>query len=219
MNSAARSSASPPISPTITIPSVSGSVLEEGEDVDEVRADDRVAADADDRRVPHPGLLELVADLVGERAGLRDDADLACVEELRGDDPDVRLAGREHARAVGADQPGAGVLGLPVDAQHVEHRDSLGDRDDRLDPGVDGLLDRRRGEAGRDEDHRRVGPALGTGLGDRVEDRHAVDVLAALAGRDAGDEVGAVVAVAQAVEGALAAGEAGDDRAWCRSRR
>ena len=61
------------------------------------------------------------------------------------------------------------------------------------------------------EDHRGVGAGLGDRLGDRVEDGNAVDVLAALAGRDAGDEVGAVVAVAQAVEGALAAGQAGDD--------
>ena len=43
---------------------------------------------------------------------------------------------------------------------------------------------------------------------DRVEDRDAVDVLAALAGRDAGDDVRAVVAVAQAEEAALAAGQA-----------
>ena len=61
-------------------------------------------------RVAEPGLLQLVADLVGQRARLRDDADRAHVEELGGDDPDVGLARREHARAVGADQPHAGVL-------------------------------------------------------------------------------------------------------------
>ena len=48
-------------------------------------------------------------------------------------------------------------------------------------------------------------------LGDGVEDRDALDVLAALAGRDAGDDLRAVGAVAQAVEAALAAGEALDD--------
>ena len=57
-----------------------------------------------------------------------------------------------------------------------------------------------------------LAPRSPTGLGDRVEDGHAVDVLAALAGGDAGDQVGAVVAVAEPVEGALAAGEAGDDQ-------
>ena len=62
-----------------------------------------------------------------------------------------------------------------------------------------------------------LAPASSTASRDRVEDRHALDVLAALAGRDAGDEVGPVGAVAQAVEGALAAGQAGDDELRARS--
>ena len=78
-------------------------------------------------------------------------------------------------------------------------------------PGVDRLVDRGGGEARRNEDHRGVGAALVDRLLDRVEDRDALDVLAALARGDAGDHVGAVVAVAQPVEGALAAGQAGDD--------
>ena len=47
--------------------------------------------------LPSPGLLQLVADLVGQRARLGDDADLARVEELGGDDADVGLA-RARAR-------------------------------------------------------------------------------------------------------------------------
>ena len=64
---AAFSSSSPPISPTSTISSVSGSASKRLEDVDEGRADDRVAADADDGRVAEPELGQLVADLVGQR--------------------------------------------------------------------------------------------------------------------------------------------------------
>src|SRR5215213_5965620 len=184
--------------------------LVEAEDVDEVRTDDRVAADPDDRGVAGPRLLQLVADLVGQRPALGDDADRARVEELGGDDADVGLAGREHAGAVRPDQPHAGLLRLPIGLQHVEHRNSLGDRDHRLDPGLDRLVDRRRGEARRDEDHRGIGARLLHRLPDRVEDRHSLDVLTALAGRDAGDEVGPVGLVAEAVEGALAAGQAGD---------
>jgi hypothetical protein len=47
MYAAARSSASPPISPIMTIASVSGSSSKACEAVDVGRADDRVAADAD----------------------------------------------------------------------------------------------------------------------------------------------------------------------------
>ena len=51
--------------------------LELLEHVDEARADDRVAADADDRRVADAGLGELVADLVRQRARARDEPDRA----------------------------------------------------------------------------------------------------------------------------------------------
>ena len=54
-------------------------------------------------------------------------------------------------------------------------------------------------------------PVVVDGVGDRVEDRDALDVLAALARRDAGDDVRAVGAVAQAEEAALAPGQALDD--------
>ena len=42
--------------------------LERREAVDEVRAVDRVAADADARRLAEPGARELIHDFVGERA-------------------------------------------------------------------------------------------------------------------------------------------------------
>src|SRR4051812_24015886 len=65
--------------------------LEVRDDVDERRADDRVAADPDDCRVAEPELRELVADLVrqGPRAG--DEPDASRGEDLGGDDPGVRL--------------------------------------------------------------------------------------------------------------------------------
>ena len=78
-------------------------------------------------------------------------------------------------------------------------------------PGVDRLVDRVGREARRDEDHRRVRARLRDRVGDRVEDRDPLDVLAALPGRDAGDDLRAVALVAEAVERALGAGQALDD--------
>ena len=75
MNAPAFSSSSPPISPTITISSVCGSASNFSSTSMKRRADDRVAADADDRRVAEPELGQLVADLVRQRAGARDEAD------------------------------------------------------------------------------------------------------------------------------------------------
>ena len=56
-----------------------------------------------------------------------------------------------------------------------------------------------------------LAPLLADGLGDGVEDGDALDVLPALAGRDAGDELRPVGAVAEAVEAPLGAGEPLDD--------
>src|SRR5439155_27080722 len=62
---------------------------------------------------------------------------------------------------------------------------------------------------GRDKDAGRIGAGLADGLDDGVEDRHgAIERrLAALAGRDPGDDVGAVVAHLSAVEVAFATGD------------
>jgi hypothetical protein len=56
MKAAASSSALPPISPIIMMPSVCGSFWNSFSDVDEVRARDRVAADADAGRLAEAGV-------------------------------------------------------------------------------------------------------------------------------------------------------------------
>jgi hypothetical protein len=101
--------------------------------------------------------------------------------------PTFALPGRQDARAVRADDVGdvADRLQVGEDAQLVVGGDALGDRDDRLDARVGRLEDRVGGEARRDEDHRRVRALLVHGVVERVEHRDALDVLAALARRDA----------------------------------
>ena len=56
--------------------------------------------------MPEPG--QLVDRLVGERAALRDDADAPFLADVAGDDAGLRLAGRDEAGAVRADQPRRG---------------------------------------------------------------------------------------------------------------
>ena len=72
--------------------------------------------------------------------------------------------------------------------------------------GVDRFDDRVCGEGWRNEDHRGVGPGLGDGILDGVEDGDVfVELLAALARRDAGDHVSAVLDAPAGVEAALPA--------------
>ena len=81
----------------------------------------------------------------------------------------------------------------------------------KRDAGRGGLEDRRRRGLGRHGDERRGRAGGGDRVGDGVEHRDALDVLAALARRDAADDLRAVGPVAQAVVLALPAGEALDD--------
>ncbi len=133
--------------------------------------------------------------------------------DLAGGDADVALAGADDARAVRAEQAGVREVAHErvVDLRLVLGGDALGDADDEPDAGGGRFEDGARRELRRHGDERRGGAGRGHRVGDRVEDRDAVDVLTRLAGRDAADDLGAVVAVAQAVVLALPAGEALDD--------
>ena len=73
--------------------------------VDVRRADQRIAADADAGRLAQAEPRELVDRLVGERAALRDDADAPFLADVARDDAGLRLARRDEAGTVRADQP------------------------------------------------------------------------------------------------------------------
>ena len=159
--------------------------LEQRQGVDEARAVDRVAADADAGALADPQVRELPDGFIRQGARSAHDPDPPGLVDIARHDADLALAGRDDPGAVGADQPGVRAVRLQVGhgAGHVDHRDALGDRDDHRDAGVGGLHDRVGRERRRDEDHRRVGARLLHGLGDGVEDRDAERRRPAAAGR------------------------------------
>ena len=104
IQSAASSSAEPPISPNMITAFGLGVGFEELEAVDEARAGNRVTTDADARRDADALLVQLVERLVRERAGAADDADRTTrLGDLGGDEADVALADREDAGTVRAE--------------------------------------------------------------------------------------------------------------------
>ena len=100
-----------------------------------------------------------------------------------------------------------------VDAQLVVRGNALGDRHDQLDARGGRLDDRIGGEARRHEDHRGVRLRLLDCLRPGVEHRDTFEVLTALPRGDTADDIGAVAAVVERVEGALAPGHTGDGEA------
>src|SRR5207249_3924003 len=117
-------------------------------------------------------------------------------------------------RAVGADQPRAGVAAQEVlDPDHVLDRDALGDADDQRDARGRRLHDRVGGERRRHED---AGGVRARGLdrvGDGGEHRHAKVRGSAPARAGAGDHLRPQLLHLLGVEAALAAGDPLDDHA------
>ena len=98
------------------------------------------------------------------------------------------------------------------EAEHVVRRDVLGDADDGRDARVGRLVDGVGGEARRDEDERsRSRRCASTAAATVSKTGMPSTSWPPLPGRDAGDDVRPVGAVAQAEEAALAAGQALDD--------
>src|SRR5690606_35612518 len=168
----------------------------------------RVAADADAGRLAEPGGGGLRHRLVGERARARDDPDLAAAMDVARHDADLALVGRDDPGTVRPDEPRLGAFEDPLHADHVLHRDALGDADDERHLGVDGLEDGVGRERRRHVDDRGRGAGRGDSLADGVENRQVEMLRPALPGRDAADHLRAVGHRLLGMEGALRAGEA-----------
>ena len=121
-NAAASSSAVPPISPIITIASVSASAWNMLEHVDEVESVDRVAADADAGRLADAGGGGLRHRLVGQGAGARHDADLAGRWMWPGMMPILHSPGVMTPGQFGPISVRPGAVEGALDAHHVEDR-------------------------------------------------------------------------------------------------
>src|SRR6185503_8054227 len=185
-------------------------VVEHLHHVDVLEPVHRVAADADAARLAETELGELPDRFVGERAGARHHADRPALVDVARHDADLDLVGRDHAGAVRSHQQRALAFHAVLGADHVAHRDALGDADHQVQVRVDGFVDRRCRERRRHVDHGDVSPSLRFRVLDRAENRNALEILARLFRINAGDEAGLAVGVGAAGLGVEHAGLAGD---------
>jgi hypothetical protein len=155
--------------------------------------------------------------LVPQRARAADDADVARQVDVARHDAQKRLAGADGAGAVRPGQHHAAFAGVAhhvaLDPDHVLRRDAVGDADAIADAAIGRFHDAVGGKGRRHEDQAGVAAGGGGSLFHGVEDRHAHDGFAALAGHHAGHHVGAVVQHFLGVELRHAAGDALHDDA------
>src|SRR5579862_1351240 len=145
---------------------------------------------------------------VGQRAAATDHADVALLVNLAWHDAHFAFAGRDDARAIGADQSGSAAAQRGGDAHHVQRGNALGDADDQRKLGVERFEDGVGGVGRRNENDRGIRVCLARGFGYGVEDRDLDMESPSLAGRYAGHDAGAIGDHLLGVERALAAGEA-----------
>ena len=159
MNSAASSSAEPPISPIIMTALVSGSASNARRQSMKLVPGTGSPPMPTQVVTPMPLLLELVERLVRERAGAAHDADrTAGLGDVPGGDADVALAGADDAGAVRAEQLHVRVVALQLveEPRLVVRGHALGDHHDELDAALGRVHHRVLHARRRDEDARRV---------------------------------------------------------------
>ena len=180
-------------------------VVEKFDDVEMRRAVHRIAADADAGALADAARGELPDRFVSQRAAARDDADVALFVNVTGRDADaaaavgiLAFAGRDDAGTIRSDEPRLGVaLHRAFHADHVAHGNAFGDGDDEFESGVRAFENRIGGERRRNKNGAGGRAGLFHRIGDGVENGNflaaVLKELAAFAGRDAGDDLRAVI--------------------------
>src|SRR5690606_10008673 len=178
-------------------------LLEQGQDIDEAGARNRVTADAHAGRLPETEVRGLFDRLVGQSSRAGDNSYTTLLVNIAWHDADLRLAGRDDAGAVWSDQAHAQFVALHLHIQHVQGRNAFGDADDQLDTGKRRFQDGVLAERGWYVDNRGLCSGIGDSLCNGVEHRQIQVNLAALAGGDTADHAGTVFNGLLGVEGTL----------------
>src|SRR5437868_12425423 len=80
------------------------------ERIQEICANDGIAADTDRRGLPNPPRCKLINRFISERPGSRNDSHRPFLVNLRGHDADLAMSRRNDARAVGPNQTRSAIL-------------------------------------------------------------------------------------------------------------
>ena len=137
--------------------------------VDMFGALDRVAADANGRRLAQADVGCLLDRLISQRARAGHNTNRPAFVDVSRHDADLAGVRGDDTGAVRPDQARFAVLQRALHFHHVEHRDAFCDADDQLHFSVNGFHDRIRCKRRRHIDHGGIGLGHGLGFVDRVE--------------------------------------------------
>src|SRR5260370_32784830 len=116
-------------------------IVEKLDGVEERRADDGVAADADAGGLANAEFGELMNGFVSECAAAADHGDVALLVDAAGHDANFAFAWRDDAGAVLADEARFLEVHDGGDAHHVERGDAFGNTDDQRELGIGSFQD------------------------------------------------------------------------------
>src|SRR5579884_4063157 len=127
---------------------------------------------------------------------------------MAGHDADLAFAGRDHARAVWADQSRCRFrLQIGPHADHIVHRDALRDAHHQRQTSISGFHNGIGCKRRRDKNYRRVGARGSDAFAHGVKDRTIQMLLPAFAGRRSAHHFCSVVDRLLGVESTFAPGE------------
>ncbi len=181
--------------------------LEQLQDIDEVRARDRVTADTNAGGLTETGVSGLLHSFVSQGAGTRHDAYLAWQVNVTWHDADLALARSDDAWAVRTDQDHTQLVALDLGFQHVDGRDAFGDANDQLDAAERCFKDGVLAERSRNVDNAGSSASGFYGFFNSVEHWQVQVRGAALAWCHAANHLGAVGNGLLGVEGTLRTSE------------
>src|SRR5262249_30088132 len=118
--------------------------------------------------------------LVGEGARARHHAHRALLVDVARHDADLELVGRDHAGAVRPHEQRLAPDHAVLRADHVAHRNALGESYHEIEPCIHRVVDRGGREGRRHVDHRDRGSGGLACVLHRAEDGNALEVLACL---------------------------------------
>ncbi len=107
--------------------------LEQFQDVDKVRAWDRVTADTDTGRLAKTIVGGLLNRFIGQRTGTGNNTHFTRLVNVARHDADFTFARGDNAWAVRADHAYASFIQFHFHGQHIQRWDTFGDGDDQFD--------------------------------------------------------------------------------------